>query len=218
MTQRDADSTDLFGADVQSIVLDPGAVVLRGFASRIAGYLLAGLEGVICDAPLRHMETPDGRMSVAMTSCGDLGWVIDESGDRYDPCDPFTGRPWPRIPAVYMSLAERAAEGAGFAGFAPNACLINRCIAGSRLSLYRDRAEENFNAPIVSVSLGIPATLLWGAASPADEPKRILLAHGDVVVWGGASRMTFHGIDTLREGEHPATGSVHYNLTFRKAG
>ena len=157
-------------------------------------------------------------MSVAMTNCGSLGWVTDRTGYRYDPVDPETGQLWPAMPTIYADLARRAAKAAGFARFEPDACLINRYEPGARLSLHQDRNERDYDAPIVSVSLGIPATFLWGGMARSQRPRRHRLTHGDVVVWGGPARLTFHGVDPLPSADHPATGGLRYNLTFRKAG
>ena len=165
------------------------------------------------------MVTPGGwTMSVAMTNCGALGWVTDRSGYRYDPVDPESTRPWPNMPAVFTELAARAAAAAGFADFVPDACLINRYEPGARLSLHQDRDEYDYSHPIVSVSLGLPAAFLWGGPKRADRPRRVPLAHGDVVVWGGPARLTFHGVHTLKDGSHPLTGNLRYNLTLRHAG
>lgn len=199
--------------------LSPGAMLLRGFAANIADEILSGLYGVVHNAPFRQMITPGGwQMSVAMTNCGSLGWVTDRTGYRYDPIDPETGRPWPAMPAIFGDLARRAAEAAGFGGFEPEACLINRYEPGARLSLHQDRNERDYDAPIVSVSLGVPATFLWGGITRAERPRRLRLTHGDVVVWGGPARLTFHGVDPLPMAEHAATGDLRFNLTFRKAG
>jgi len=198
--------------------LDPGAFVLRAFALEEAPALLDAIEIVAQAAPFRHMTTARGRrMSVAMTNCGDAGWLSDRSGYRYDAIDPETNRPWPPIPDVLAHLAERAASAAGFEAFVPNACLVNRYETGTRLTLHQDRDEQDFAAPIVSVSLGVPATFLWGGAARAGRPRRVDLTHGDVVVWGGPARLHFHGIDTLREGRHALTGTVRINLTLRRA-
>jgi len=202
-------------ADVE---LAPGAWLLRAFAVDEAPALLAAIERVAQAAPWRHMTTVGGwRMSVAMTNCGDAGWLSDHSGYRYDAIDPQTGRQWPAMPDEFAALAARAAGAAGFERFAPDACLINRYEPGARLSLHQDRNEQDFGAPIVSVSLGVPATFLWGGATRAVRPRRVRLEHGDVVVWGGPARLTYHGIDTLREGHHPLTGSARLNLTCRRA-
>ena len=198
--------------------LEPGAVVLRAFAVAEAPALLEAIERVAEAAPWRRMTTARGwRMSVAMTNCGAAGWVSDRSGYRYDAIDPETGRPWPAMPGVFAQLAARAAGAAGFDAFAPDACLVNRYEPGTRLTLHQDRDERDFGAPIVSVSLGVPATFLWGGAARADRPRRVRLQHGDVVVWGGPARLHFHGIDSLREGHHPLTGSLRLNLTLRRA-
>lgn len=169
-------------------------------------------------APLRHMVTPGGwTMSVAMTNCGTAGWVTDRRGYRYEPIDPLSQRPWPEMPALFRALASDAAAMAGFSGFMPDVCLINQYKPGARLSLHQDRDERDFSAPIVSVSLGLPAVFLWGGQQRADRPLKVPLLHGDVAVWGGVDRLTFHGIAALADGVHPATGAVRYNLTFRKA-
>ena len=199
-------------------VLEPGAMVLRGFALAQAADLLQAVQQITEQAPFRHLITPGGlRMSVAMTNCGRLGWVSDRSGYRYDPLDPDSGQPWPAMPPLLRQLAFDAAQAAGFPGFAPDACLINRYAPGTRLSLHQDRDEGNYDHPIVSVSLGIPAVFLWGGAQRSDEARRIALMHGDVVVWGGPARLRFHGVLPLPEAHHPMTGSYRINLTFRKA-
>ena len=200
-------------------VLEPGAMVLRGFALAQAADLLAAVQQVTARAPFRHLVTPGGlRMSVAMTNCGPLGWVSDRSGYRYDCIDPDSRKPWPAMPALFRRLALDAAEAAGFPGFVPDACLINRYAPGTRLSLHQDRDEGHYAHPIVSVSLGIPAVFLWGGAQRADRTRRVALLHGDVVVWGGPARLRFHGVLPLPEGHHPLTGGLRINLTFRKAG
>lgn len=200
-------------------VLEPGALVLRGFALAQAADLLAAVQQITAQAPFRHLITPGGlRMSVAMTNCGALGWVSDRSGYRYDPIDPQTGQPWPPMPPLFRQLALDAAQAAGFAHFAPDACLINRYAPGTRLSLHQDRDEGNYAHPIVSVSLGVSAMFLWGGAQRVDKTRRIALLHGDVVVWGGPARLRFHGVLPLPEAHHPLTGAHRINLTFRKAG
>ena len=195
-----------------------GAMLLRGFARPIQHDLLTAIDAIVAQSPFRHMVTPGGyQMSVAMTNCGSLGWVTDHTGYRYDAIDPATGRPWPDMPPIFRELAGQAAAQAGFAGFRPEACLVNRYEPGARLSLHQDRDEKNYDAPIVSVSLGLPATFLWGGVRRTDRPVRYRLAHGDVVVWGGPSRLTFHGVAPLADGEHALLGRKRVNLTFRKA-
>ncbi|MBB2919691.1 DNA oxidative demethylase AlkB [Cupriavidus alkaliphilus] len=198
--------------------LADGAVVLRGVARADAEVLLADVQAIVARAPWRHMVTPGGlKMSVAMTNCGACGWVSDARGYRYDAADPLSGQAWPDMPASFRELAASAAAQAGFAGFAPDACLINRYVPGTRLSLHQDRDERDFTAPIVSVSLGLPAVFLFGGMRRADKPQRVRLAHGDVVVWGGPSRLAFHGVAPLADGDHPLLGPLRINLTFRKA-
>jgi alkylated DNA repair protein (DNA oxidative demethylase) len=213
--------TDLF--DGQTLepsreMLADGAVLLRGFALPDVERLLKGVAAVAEIAPFRRMVTPGGyTMSVAMTNCGTAGWVTDRTGYRYDRIDPETGQPWPAFPPGFAGLAERAAAEAGFGGYSPDSCLINRYAPGAQLSVHQDRNERDFGQPIVSVSLGLPTVFLFGGLKRADRPRRIALAHGDVVVWGGSARMAFHGVAPLADGEHPATGRSRINLTFRRA-
>ncbi|CAN5728587.1 DNA oxidative demethylase AlkB [soil metagenome] len=208
---------NLFDDADDDLPLAPGALKLGGFARDIDAALLAAVADIARDAPFRHLVTPGGlRMSVAMTNCGEAGWVSDRTGYRYEPCDPDGGQPWPAMPELFKDLAARAAAHAGFANFQPQACLVNRYVPGSKLSLHQDRDERNLAEPIVSVSLGLPATFLWGGATRAVRPHRVPLVHGDVVVWGGPSRLNFHGIDTLPQGVDPRIGALRYNLTFRR--
>jgi DNA oxidative demethylase len=198
----------------------PGAAILRGFALPVADALMQGVDSVIASAPLRHLVTPGGQtMSVAMSNCGPLGWVSDRRGYRYSAVDPMSNQPWPAMPEGFLSLATRAAAEAGFAGFTPNACLINHYEPGARMGLHQDRDEGgsagDFSAPIVSVSLGLPAMFLFGGLQRKDKTTRWPLLHGDVVVWGGPSRLAFHGVAPLKEGEHAALGARRVNLTFR---
>jgi DNA oxidative demethylase len=195
-----------------------GAVLLRGFAKPVEADLIGALHDVVAQAPFRHMVTPGGhQMSVAMTNCGSFGWVTDRSGYRYDANDPEAGRLWPAMPPAFRDLAERAAHHAGFGGFSPDACLINRYQPGARMSLHQDRNEHDFGAPIVSVSLGLHATFLFGGLKRSDKPRRFRLEHGDVAVWGGPARLAFHGVAPLADGDHALIGRQRINLTFRKA-
>ena len=214
---------DLFSAcEARLPALEPlcaGAMVLRAFAAHDAPDLLNEVTEVVSQAPWRHMVTPGGfRMSVAMTNCGFLGWVSDRRGYRYDALDPDSGRPWPAMPPGFARIAGAAAAGAGYAAFVPDACLVNRYEPGARLSLHQDKNERDFDQPIVSVSLGLPATFLFGAPERSARTMRVPLIHGDVVVWGGPARMRYHGVLPLKHGTHPATGSCRINLTFRRAG
>jgi DNA oxidative demethylase len=200
------------------IALAPSAVLLRGRALALAAPLLAAIARIEAKAPFRRMTTPGGfEMSVAMTNCGAAGWVTDRTGYRYEPLDPLTGEPWPPMPELFRSLATEAASEAGFEGFVPDGCLINRYEPGTRLSLHQDRNERDFREPIVSVSLGLPATFQFGGAERSDKPIRLLLRHGDIVIWGGPARLAHHGVLALKDGQHPATGPLRFNLTFRKA-
>lgn len=198
--------------------LGPGALVLRQFALPHEAALFTALASVTAQAPFRHMTTPGGfRMSAAMTNCGALGWVSDRRGYRYDALDPDKGQRWPAMPPAFMQMAQQAAGEAGFADFTPDACLINRYEPGTRLSLHQDKNEADFRQPIVSVSLGIAAMFLFGGMQRTDRARRVPLVHGDVVVWGGPARLTYHGVLPIKHGEHWLTGSHRINLTFRKA-
>jgi alkylated DNA repair protein (DNA oxidative demethylase) len=197
--------------------LEEGALLLRGFAVTETPLLLEEVARISQAAAFRHLITPGGyTMSVAMTNCGRVGWVSDRAGYRYDRLDPETGLPWPATPEAFASLAARAAAEAGFEAYDPDACLINRYIAGSKLSLHQDRDEKDPWAPIVSVSLGLPAVFLWGGKRRSDSVRRLKLENGDTVVWGGPARFVYHGVAPLKAGEHPLTGSTRINLTFRK--
>jgi alkylated DNA repair protein (DNA oxidative demethylase) len=211
--------------------LGPQSWLLRGYALPRVPELVDALEDVLRRAPLRHMVTPGGlAMSVALTNCGELGWTSDRRGYRYTEADPGTGHPWPRMPAAFSGLARDAAGQAGFDAFAPDACLVNRYVPGARLSLHQDRDERDFDAPIVSVSLGLPAVFLFGGGKRSERPARIALSHGDVVVWGGVDRLRYHGVAPLAAASGDLSGDLfpadlpalladrRMNLTFRKAG
>jgi len=196
-----------------------GTAILRGLAKDSGTTLLDALFSVAAQSSFRHMTTPGGfRMSVAMTNCGSLGWVTDRRGYRYASIDPETNQPWPAMPIVFMDLARQAAIMAGFPKFVPDACLINRYEPGARLTLHQDKNESDYDEPIVSVSLGLPATFLFGGLERSDKTVRVPVEHGDVVVWGGPARLRYHGVSSLKEGVHPEAGRYRFNLTFRKAG
>lgn len=193
--------------------------VLRGLALPWLDRLLPALESVLQAAPFRQMVTPGGfTMSVALSSCGALGWTTDRSGYRYTAHDPQTGHPWPDMPAVFRELAQAAARQAQFEHFEPDSCLINRYVPGARMSLHQDKNERSLAAPIVSISLGLPAVFQFGGFERSDKSLRIPLLHGDIVVWGGVDRLRYHGVLALKEGQHPHLGTQRINLTFRTAG
>ena len=201
---------DLFG---ESFARE-GVAILRGFALTDDVALVAAIDAIVAEAQFRHMTVPGGgRMSVAMTNAG-IGWVADTRGYRYDRTDPLTGKPWPELPPIFVDLAQRAAHEAGF-DFTPDGCLINRYEPGAKMGLHQDINEGDYSAPIVSVSLGLPATFQFGGLKRSDPVEKITLHHGDVVVWGGPARKSFHGVLTLKAGHH-AIGGHRYNLTFRK--
>lgn len=216
----DAPPLDLFAAPPPARErLGPGTLLLRGYALPEEGDLFAALQAIVAASPFRRMVTPGGHaMSVAMTNAGPLGWVSDRRGYRYDPVDPVSGRPWPALPPAFLELARRGAHEAGYPDFVPDACLVNRYEPGAKMSLHQDRDERDFEQPIVSVSLGLPAIFQWGGLTRRDRAERIPLRHGDVLVWGGSDRLRFHGILPIKPGEHPRLGACRINLTFRRAG
>jgi alkylated DNA repair protein (DNA oxidative demethylase) len=198
--------------------LAEGATLLRCFARAHETALMNDLQQVLAVSAFRYMYVPGGhRMSVAMTNAGDAGWLSDTSGYRYDAIDPATTRPWPRMPASFLDVAIHASASAGYGGFAPDSCLINCYEPGARLTLHQDKNERDYTAPIVSVSLGLPAVFLFGGPRRSDRPRRIALTSGDVAVWGGPARLLYHGVAPLADGAHPLTGRCRINLTFRKA-
>lgn len=195
------------------------SVVLRQFASPMQHELIAAIDQIVAQAPFRQMITPGGYvMSAAMTNCGSLGWITDQKGYRYQPLDPLTGKPWPAMPAVFETLAIQAAAFAGFDHFKPDACLINEYVIGAKMSLHQDKNERDMSQPVVSVSLGITANFLFGGVNRQDKTQKILLQHGDVVVWGGVDRLRYHGILPLKMASHPLLGERRINFTFRRAG
>jgi len=212
---------DLFAnaePDGGRIALGPGAVLLRGFARDLADDVRAALEPITARAPFRRMETPGGfRMSVAMTNVGAAGWTTDRRGYRYRAEDPASGEPWPPMPPTWRALAREAAATAGYPAFDPDACLINEYAVGARMSLHQDRNEQDLSQPVVSASFGLPATFLFGSLVRADRPRRVPLHHGDVVVWGGETRLAFHGVAPLRADAPTSFGPRRINLTFRRA-
>ena len=195
-----------------------GAWLLRGFVLSEADQLINAIQQVASQAPFRHQTTPGGHvMSAAMSSCGDLGWVTDRQGYRYSSTDPLTDRPWPAMPSLLRQIAIEAAAAGSYEHFEPDACLINRYTTGARMGLHQDKDEDDMAAPIVSVSLGASIRFLFGGTARTDKAAGWTLEHGDIVVWGGASRLFFHGVAPLgKRAEHPTTGPMRYNLTFRK--
>ena len=206
-------------AEPMRLPLAPGAMLIRGSAALHADQLWADLQRLLGAAPPRHMVTPGGfRMSVAMSNCGAMGWVSDARGYRYDTIDPDSGSRWPPLPASFVQSARRAAIEAGYRDFTPDACLISRYAPGARLTLHQDRDEEDFDQPIVSISLGLPAVFLFGGLTRSVKAVRVPVDHGDAVVWGGAARLTYHGVAALVDGLHPLAGRFRFNLSFRRAG
>ncbi|UPG90212.1 DNA oxidative demethylase AlkB [Luteibacter aegosomaticola] len=215
------ETLDLFGLPAQDPRQDlgPAAVVLRGFALPYVEEVVPAIDVIAARSPFRHMVTPGGfTMSVALTNCGELGWASDRRGYRYTRIDPSTNEPWPSMPESFSRLAYEAAKAAGFENFRPDACLINRYLPGTRLSLHQDKNERDYAAPIVSVSLGMRATFLFGGEERSDPTTKVPLQHGDVVVWGGEDRLRYHGVMPLKDEPHPLLGSQRINFTFRKAG
>ena len=195
-------------------MLGEGITLLRAFADTAS--LFPIIERIAASAPFRHLVTPGGQtMSVAMTNCGPLGWVSDRTGYRYSSRDPITQRDWPRMPDEFTRLALDAAAAGGFPDFQPDACLINRYAPGARLTAHRDADEQNFAQPIVSVSIGLPASFAFYGLTRGGKGRP--LSDGDVLVWGGPSRLVYHAVRPVKPGHHQLTGEYRYNLTFRHA-
>ncbi|HWU33978.1 MAG TPA: DNA oxidative demethylase AlkB [Methylovorus sp.] len=211
-------SRDLFASDTPQ-ALAAATFLLSGFALPGQDRLWRDIQEILQTSPMRHMQTPGGfTMSVAMSNCGQLGWITDRKGYRYSTIDPLTNQPWPAMPPSMQQLATKAAAVCGFAGFLPDACLINRYAPGTRMSLHQDKNEQDYSAPIVSVSLGVSAIFQLGGMQRSDKTSRIALQHGDVLVWGGEDRLRFHGVLPIKPQQHPLSGPDRINLTFRKAG
>jgi alkylated DNA repair protein (DNA oxidative demethylase) len=212
------DGSDLFGdIDPARETIRDGMVLLRRFADPAA--LLPDIERLAAVSPFRNLVTPGGHtMSVAMTNCGPLGWTSDRAGYRYDAVDPLTGAPWPAMPERFAALAREAAAEAGFDGFVPDACLINRYAVGTRLTAHQDRDERGYDQPIVSVSIGLPAVFfVHDGTARTGRARSIALRGGDVVVFGGPARLAYHGVRDIKPGQDPLTGPFRYNITFRRA-
>lgn len=208
---------DLFGP--QPLQLASHTTLLAGFVLDDVEALLDALRGVLRAAPFRHMNTPGGQaIAVAVSNCGELGWISDEHGYRYTALDPLSGQPWPALPPLLQRLGTAAAGLAGFEHFVADTCLINHYLPGNRLTLHQDRNERDFGQPIVSISLGLPAVFMLGGLQRSDRSEKVPLNHGDVLVWGGPDRLRFHGVQPIKPGQHPRMGARRINLTLRKAG
>ncbi|MDX1573205.1 MAG: DNA oxidative demethylase AlkB [Methylophaga sp.] len=211
-------TADLFSQDSPCLEIASDVYLLKHFVANEASQLLSAIDDIFSQAPPRQMQTPGGyMMSARITNCGPLGWATDRQGYRYSEVDPITGQPWPAMPALFKALANRAAAMAGFENFQPDACLINEYLPGAKMGLHQDKDELDFSQPIVSFSLGLPVTFQFGGEKRSDARQNILLSHGDVIVWGRQKRLHYHGVLTLKNGEHPLTGARRINLTFRRA-
>lgn len=209
---------DLFSDLHKPLEICKDAILLPGFALIFEKELLEEIPKLTAASPLRKMHTPSGLpMSVATTSCGDAGWVSDAYGYRYSKRNPYSQKNWPIMPECFFELAQQAASEAGYKNFLPDSCLINSYQVGTKMSLHQDKDEKDFSQPIVSVSLGLPANFLLGGLLRKDKTICVPLKHGDVVVWGGAARLFFHGVLPIKAGSHPLLGEQRINLTFRKA-
>lgn len=194
------------------------AYLLPGYATSQAIELCSAIDTVLLQSPLRHYQTRMGLMSVGMSCCGALGWVADTRGYRYSALDPNNGQPWPGLPDSIRNLAQSAASDCGFDGFEPDACLINEYQLGAKMGLHQDRDERDMRWPIVSISLGMTAQFQFGGATRRAPVHRFDLVHGDVLVWGGRTRLNFHGVAPLDGSPHPLLGARRWNLTLRRAG
>jgi len=211
-------TTDLF-ADQRPARQDiaPGVVLFPGRA--VARDIWPLLQPVLAVAPFRNFVTPGGRrMGVETTNCGSLGWVSDKAGYRYQATDPDSGRPWPAMPRPLFDLAVASAAAAGFPETRPDSCLINRYAVGVRLTAHQDLNEQSSDWPIVSISMGLPATFVLHGATRGGAGPKIALTDGDVLVFGGPARNAFHSVQPIADGVDPVLGPCRVNLTLRVAG
>lgn len=207
----------LFDVEPQDpLPIAEGAVLLRGWAAVNDAQWLAAVRQVLAQQPFQAAYTASGLpMSVRTSNCGSWGWAASRSGYGYTRSDPDSGRPWPEMPIFLKLQAQALASAAGYLAFDPDVCLINSYELGAKMGLHHDADEKDKAAPIVSVSLGLPCTFVWGGLQRSDPVRSFALEHGDVLVWGGASRMVFHGVRPLRAGQHHLLGAQRWNLTFR---
>jgi alkylated DNA repair protein (DNA oxidative demethylase) len=201
---------------MNATLIAPGVTLAPGYLDRAAQeHLLAALQTILAQAPLYTPRMPrTGKpMSVRMSNCGPLGWFTDEAGYRYQATHPDTGAPWPPIPEKLLAAWR---ELSGYP-HPPEACLINFYAADARMGLHQDRDEQDFAAPVVSLSLGDTCLFRLGGTSRRDPTRAFRLASGDALVLGGAARLAFHGVDRILPGTStlmPAGGRI--NLTLRR--
>jgi DNA oxidative demethylase len=199
-----------------AVTLAPGLTYHPGFLGReTQEALLSGVREAVRAAPLYTPRMPrTGKpFSVRMTNCGTLGWVSDESGYRYQPTHPETGEPWPPIPQIALDAWDRIGEYA----HAPEACLVNFYAPDARMGLHQDRDEQDFDAPVVSLSLGDTGVFRYGGTTRGGKTRSIRLESGDAIVIGGESRLIYHGVDRIVSGSStllPNGGRI--NLTLRR--
>ena len=193
-----------------------GLRVLPGFLDEEAQvYLVCELRRALVEAPFYTPTMPrSGRpFAVRMTNLGPLGWVSDRAGYRYQPGHPDTGEPWPPIPQSVLAVWR---EVSGYP-HDPEACLVNYYCEGAKMGLHRDEDEEDYSAPVVSISFGDTALFRIGGTERGGPTRTIRLASGDVVVLGGEARLAYHGIDRILPGTSrllPEGGRI--NLTLRR--
>lgn len=185
--------------------------------------MLGDVADVIARAPLFRPQMPTGPYMInTLTNCGERGWVSDKRGYRYQQTHPETTQPWPPIPRTIQALAIDAVREAGFGDFEPDACLVNVYAADGRLSLHRDYDEAEFKWPIASLSFGNDADFQIGGLKRAGKTQTVRLHSGDVLVFGGPSRLRYHGVRKIIPGTSPLEHPVlppggRINLTLRRA-
>ncbi len=188
----------------------------HGLSTDAQRALVEDIRAVVADAPLftPRMPRTGKEMSVRMTNCGSLGWVTDKDrGYRYQTMHPLTGKPWPPIPDMLLKLWEE------FSGYLhpPEACVVNFYRDSAKMGLHQDRDEEDFDAPVLSVSLGDTCLFRIGETTRSGRTVSLKLDSGDVIVLGGAGRLCYHGVDRI----YPATSALlknggRINLTLRR--
>lgn len=204
----------------QTFWLSANSVIFRQALLAERADIALAVKEILKHSPLHQLQMSSGHyMSVMTSSCGDYGWLSNQTlGYRYSALDPLNAQPWPSMPKLLNQLAQQFAARAGYPDFKPDTCLINRYDSDSKMALHQDNSEQDFDQPVVSFSFGLSAKFLWGGLKRSDQTLHTELHDCDVMVWGGADRLRFHGVQGLLENSCQQPAPIHrFNLTFRQA-